>query len=82
MVKVQAASAIKVQATSAIKVQAASAVDQEDVKPQKLATVALAAPAKSSTIRGHITFRWAHLRMRLRLHSGLMASNRRSAPLS
>ncbi len=44
MVKVQAASAVKVQATSAIKVQAASAVDREDVKPQKLATVALAAP--------------------------------------
>ncbi|MGA9267503.1 MAG: D-alanyl-D-alanine carboxypeptidase [Rhodomicrobium sp.] len=41
IVKAQAASAIKVQATSTLKVQAAAAVEQEDVKPQRLANATL-----------------------------------------
>jgi D-alanyl-D-alanine carboxypeptidase len=42
IVKAQAASAIKVQAAGTLKVQAAAAVEQEDVKPQKLANATLA----------------------------------------
>jgi D-alanyl-D-alanine carboxypeptidase len=42
VVKVQATGAIKVQATGTIKVQAANAVEQEDIKPQKLANASLA----------------------------------------
>jgi D-alanyl-D-alanine carboxypeptidase len=42
VVKAQAARAIKVQATGTLKVQAAAAVEQEDVKPQKLANATLA----------------------------------------
>ena len=40
--KVQAASAMKVRATGTMKVQAVSALEQEDVKPQKLANATLA----------------------------------------
>jgi D-alanyl-D-alanine carboxypeptidase len=42
IVKAQTASAIKVQATSTLKLQAAAAVEQEDVKPQRLANATLA----------------------------------------
>jgi D-alanyl-D-alanine carboxypeptidase len=42
IVKAQTASAIKVQATSTLKLQAAAAVEQEDVKPRRLANATLA----------------------------------------